>query len=175
MARVPFVTREDLPESQRYIYDRIGGTRGIKTIGPFEALLNSPEATSRVTAVGEYLRFQSELPSNVRELVTLTVANEIGSDIEWNSHERLARIAGVSDASISAVQRGTAPAGLSSEEANVVGYTLELLRVHRVKDETFNAVLKQLGTKNLVDLTLLVGYYIQLSLTFSALGLKWRG
>ena len=173
MARVSFVKREDLPESQRPIYDRIGGSRGVKTIGPFEALLHSPEGTSHVTAVGEYLRFQSELPAATRELAIITVARELDAEIEWKSHEPLARKAGVSDASIMAIQEGKAPAGLKPDEATVVGFTLELMRTHRLGDNAFNAMLGQVGTKNLIDLIFVIGYYTLLSMAFSALDLKW--
>ncbi len=173
MARLPFVTREDLPESERHIYDEAAKSRGSTEIGrAFQELMSSPEAATRVMAVGTYLRFQSKLPDTIRELVSMTAAREMNCDFEQTAHKNLSRKAGVSEASITAVENGKAPAGLQPEEASVITYTLELLREHRVKDETFNTVHKQLGTKNLVDLTTLIGYYALVSLTFNAVDLK---
>ena len=174
MARLPFVTREDLPESERHIYDEAAKSRGSTKISRvFEELMSSPEAAARVMAIGTYLRFQSKLPETIRELVTMTVAREMNCDLEQTAHTNLSRKAGVSEASITAIEEGKAPAGLQPEEASIITYTLELLRTHHVKDETFNAVHKQLGTKNLVDLTTLIGYYAQVSLTFNAVDLKF--
>ncbi len=173
MARVRYVTREDLPESQRHIYDEIASSRGRKTVGhAFEALLNSPEATTHVAALGAYLRFQSELPEVTRELVTITVAQEMGCEHEWTAHEPLARRAGVSDTSIAVIREGRAPDELLQDEATVVRYTLELLRHHRVTDDVFDPVLKQLGTRGLIDLTFIVGYYALLALAFLALNVE---
>jgi 4-carboxymuconolactone decarboxylase len=173
MARLPFVTREDLPESERHIYDEAAKSRGLTKLGkPFEELMSSPEASARIMAVGTYLRSQSKLPENLRELVSMAAAREMNCDFEQNAHTNLSRKAGVSEASITAVEKGTAPAGLQPEEASVIAYTLELLRTHHVKDETFKKAHKQLGTKNLVDLTTLIGYYALVSLVFNAVDLK---
>ncbi|MDD5083211.1 MAG: carboxymuconolactone decarboxylase family protein [Dehalococcoidales bacterium] len=173
LARLPFVSREDLPESERHIYDEAARSRGSTKIGrPFEALMSSPEAAARAMAVGTYLRFQTKLPETLRELVTTVVAHEMDCDIERAGHANLARKVGVSEASIAAVLNGKAPAGLQPEEASVVKYALELLRTHHAKDETFNAVHKQLGTKNLVDLTMVIAYYTMVSIAFNAVDLK---
>ena len=175
VTRVPYMTRDNLPESQRHIYDEMAKSRGVTKIGRnFEALMNSPEATARVMAVGTYLRFQSELPAATRELVTITVANEMDCEFEWIAHEKLAQKAGVSDSSIAAIRNRTAPDGLPPEEAILVRYVLELMRHHRMTDDIYNAVLAQLGTKSLIDLTLLTGYYSMLALAFLALDIQWE-
>ena len=170
MARVPYVARENLPESQRHIYDGIASSRGVKVIGHvFEALMNSPEAAGRVGALGAYLRFQSELSATTRELTIITVAQETGCEYEWTHHEPLARKAGVSDTSIAAIREGRAPAGLPEDEAAIVRYAQALLHRHHVTDDMFDPVLKQLGTRGLIDLTVMVGYYALLAMSLLAL------
>ena len=170
MARVRNVTREDLPVAQRSIYDEIAGPRGAKTIGNgFEALMNSPEVAGRVGALGAYLRFQSEIPGATRELIIMTIAHEMGSDYEWTHHRDIARKVGVSDSSIKAIHDGTAPDGLKPEEETIVRYTLALMRQRNVPNDLFNAALKQLGVKNLVDLTVMIGYYSLVAMSFLAL------
>ena len=127
MARLPFVTREDIPESERHIYDEAAKSRNLTKLGPnFEELMSSPEASARIMAVGTYLRFQSKLPANLRELVSTAAAREMNCDIEQNAHANLSLKSGVSEASVKAVQSGKAPAGLTPEETDVIAYTLEL-------------------------------------------------
>ena len=74
MPRVPLLTREDLPSEKQGLYDQIASYRG-HVARPFATLLNSPEAAARVAMVGEQLRYVSPtIPSEVREIVTLTTA-----------------------------------------------------------------------------------------------------
>ena len=61
MARVPEVSREDLPPEHRHIYDEIERSRGYVG-GPFKVLLNSPEPAGRAAHLGAYVRFESTLP-----------------------------------------------------------------------------------------------------------------
>lgn len=173
MARVPYVAKEDLPEDQRHIYDEIAGSRGKVVIGHgFRALLNSPEAAARVGALGAYLRFQSDIQAKIRELVILIVARELDCAYEWTHHQPLALKAGLPEVAIAAIREGKTLDGLLLDEAEIARYVQQLLHDHSVKDDTFNAVLNQLGTKNLVDLTLIVGYYSMLALAFRTLGVE---
>ena len=160
MARVKYITREDLPEAQRYIYDEIADSRGRKELGnPFYAMLNSPEGTRYVAALGGYLRFRSKLPPAVRELVTAAIAWELKCEFEGVVHERFAREAGVSDASLTAIRDGKSLEGIPESEAIYLRFAYELLRTHEVKDATFTPVFEKLGAENVTDLIYVVGYY----------------
>ena len=60
MARVPYVSREDLPAEKQSIYDNLEATRGgIDGKGipnSFRLLLNSPDAAEAVGALGEHIQ-----------------------------------------------------------------------------------------------------------------------
>ena len=61
MARVPYLSREDVPEDARSLYDHIGETRGaMEPDGAmphsFQALFNSPGAAKVIGGLGEYMR-----------------------------------------------------------------------------------------------------------------------
>ncbi len=160
MARVKYISREDLPEGQRYIYDDIASSRGMKKPPkPFEAMLNSPEGTHLVSALGAYLRFNSELPAAIRELVSSALAWELNCEFEAVVHGRVAQKAGVSDASLKAIHDSKSLEGVPENEAIYLRFAYELLRTHQVKDATFNPVIEKLGAKNTTDLIFLVGYY----------------
>lgn len=162
MARVPYVSREDLAPDIRHIYDQIAQERG-QVADHFKALLNSPVVAARIAAVGEYIRFQSRLDPVVRELATLTVARELNSQYVWTHHEPLARSAGVQESVIQAIKERRAPKGLLPREAVFVQYTQELLRNRRVGDATFQGVAHLLGTTGTTDLTVTIGYYAMLA------------
>lgn len=159
MARLRNLTRADLkPEDQKY-YDSIEGSRG-GVRGPFGVLLHTPDLAARVAHTGAYVRFNLDLPESLKETVIITTAREIKNQYEFAAHARLARQAGVTDATITAIANGTAPAGLSGEAALLVAYTKELLQDHKVSDTTYNAVRDKYGVGRTVEITALIGHYL---------------
>jgi 4-carboxymuconolactone decarboxylase len=113
MARVPYVTRDELDTEGQEIYDRIRRDRNAPEVGlQFRALLHSPKATGYLTSLGAQLRFQSAMPESLKELAIILVAREWNSALEWTGHAVLAARAGVSAESIEAIRTGKAPAGL---------------------------------------------------------------
>jgi len=159
MARIPYVTREQLkPEDQKYLDEIVGSRGGIR--GPYGVLLHSPDLAARVANTGAYVRFNFDVPEGLKEVVIITTAREIKSQYEFTAHARLAREAKVSENTIGAIANGTAPKGLSGDEELVVKYTQELLRNHKISDATFNAVKNRFGVQQTVELTALIGHYL---------------
>ena len=67
MAKVPLVTRDDIPEDRRHVYDGIAGTRG-SVLNVFRTLLNSVDAAEAVANLGAYIRYRSALdPGDTRD------------------------------------------------------------------------------------------------------------
>ncbi len=168
MPRLPFMAREDLAPEQRHVYDDIAASRG--NVDPnFAVLLNSPEAAARMSPLGAYVRFETPLPDRVRAVAVLVTARECRGDYVWTANERQARRVGVEDAVIESIREGRAPEGLVGQDADVVQFTLELLRDHRVSEPVFRAVQTGLGGAMVVDLLVYIGYYQALSHALSAL------
>jgi 4-carboxymuconolactone decarboxylase len=160
MARVPYVSRDELDAEGQEIYDRIRRDRNAPEVGlQFRALLHSPKATSYLTSLGAQLRFQSAMPEHLKELAIILIAREWNSAIEWTGHAVLAARAGVSAASIEAIRTGQAPAGLTEQEQVIARLVHQLLRHKAVSDEVFAAAQTLLGTPGVVDLALTCSYY----------------
>lgn len=175
MARVPYVTREELNPDGQKIYDQIRQDRNTSEVGlQFRALLNSPEAAGHLTSLGAQLRFQSSIPENLKELAIILVAREWNSDIEWTGHAVLAARAGVSDGSIERIRTREAPEGLTDEEAVIARFVFQLLREKELSDEAFGAAKNLLGERGAVDLTLTVSYYTALALAQISLQLEMQ-
>ena len=168
MARVRSLEREDLPAEHQHVYDDIAGSRG-RVQPNFKALLNNPLATSRMAALGGYVRFETPLSPRVKALAVLATARENDGDYVWTANLPQARDAGVDEETIKAMRERRAPQGLAPEDALIVQFTLELLRQHRITDVTFQAVQHSLGDAGVIDLLILIGYYGSLSHTLSDL------
>ena len=158
MARIPEVTREDMKLEGREVYDEIAESRG-SIRGPYGVLLHSPRLAQRIAATGAYVRFEGDLPKDLREVVILTTAREIASQYEFTAHARFAREFGVSESTISALADGSAPAGLSGDEELVVRFAQELLRNRSVSEGSFDAVKDRFGVQETVELVGIIGHY----------------
>jgi 4-carboxymuconolactone decarboxylase len=158
-ARVPLIERENLTPDAVAAYDHVAKSRGASKLpNVFKALANSPAAMEKVAGVGEWLRFQTTLDPMLRELVTLTTAQESHCAYEWTAHWRLAERLGASAALLNSIgtpqiEREPAPTGVVLRFARLVA------RNENVDDATFNAVKGHLGEAGTVDLIALVGYY----------------
>lgn len=108
MPRLPEISRDQLNPQEQQFFDEIVGTRG-GVRGPYGVLLHSPDLASSVAHTGTYLRFESDMPNALKEVVILTTAREIKSQFEFTSHVALARRAGVSEDTIRAITDGKAP------------------------------------------------------------------
>lgn len=162
--RFPTIASSELsPLQQQYTDELLAGPRGAVT-GPFIPLMHAPELARRVEKLGEYLRFNSSLPADITELVILIVARHWTCHYEWHFHARLARLAGVSDASISEIQQGSEPRSLTPVHEAVHAFCTEIMRDKRVSDMAFDGVEQFLGKHGALDLLGLCGYYSMLAM-----------
>lgn len=168
MPRITQITeRSQVAEDKQDIFDSIASSRG-RVSGPFSVLLNSPEVAGRAAHLGTYIRFESTLTPDQRELAIITTAREFDCAYEWAAHATLAQQAGVRDAAIEAVANGGELSDLTEEEALIVGYGRELLRNHRVSDEAYAAAKAKLGDQGVTELTATIGYYGMLACALNA-------
>ena len=171
MARLPAVARDQLAAEDHEYFDSIVGTRG-SIRGPYGVLLHSPKLAARVADTGAFVRYEFTLPENLKETVIIATAKEMESQYEFSAHARLARAAGVSDDTIKAVADGTAPAGLSGDEALLVGYVKEMLQKHKVSDATYKALVNRFGEQDTLHLAVLVGHYMLVAQVLATLDVE---
>lgn len=142
------------------------GPRG-SVRGPFAVLLNSPGAFAAAQGLGAYLRFESPIPANLRELAILATARHWRQDYEWTVHAALAATAGVSASAIATLAAGTDVAGLTPEEAMVLEFCRQLHRSGSVDDTIYAPVAHLLGAAGVIDLCSICGYYALLAMVMN--------
>ena len=168
MARIPQISGKDqVSEEHHPIVDSIASSRG-RISGPFSVLLHSPEVAGRAAHLGSYIRFESTLPDDLREVAINTAAREFDCGYEWAAHATLAKQAGVSDEAIDAIANRGELDALSDDEALVIRYGRELFRDHRVSDGTFREAEARFGVQGVVDRTATMGYYGMLACALNA-------
>lgn len=159
MPRLPeILDRNQLPEDQRDLFDYLAGTRGSVRM-PFSVVAHSPEVARRVSHLGTYLRFESAVPHALNEVAICVVGRVFDSRHEYYAHSRLAREAGVSEATLDVIAYKKPVDGLDEDEALVITYARQLLEEHKATDEVFDALRAKYGEQGVVDLTAVIGYY----------------
>jgi 4-carboxymuconolactone decarboxylase len=168
MPRIGPIDPNKLSDQQQKVYDQIaGGARGGVT-GPFTMLLHVPELASRVEQLGVALRFESDIPSRLRELAVCTVAAHWKADYEWYAHARLAKAQGISDEVLQSIGTMSEAQFAQDDERIVYIYARQLLAKGSVEEDAFQSASKLLGQRGVIELTALLGYYSLLAFTLNS-------
>src|SRR6202051_5231012 len=144
MARPPPITaKEQVPAKDHATFDSIVASRGAVQ-GPFTMFLHAPEVAERVAHLGAYVRFEGSLDMRVRVIDAMTAAREFEAVYVWGAQTGGARRQGVPEATITAIRENHSR-GIPSEDAEIVDFTRQLLRKHRVDDATVNSLRTRFG------------------------------
>ena len=162
--RMPPIPPEKWTDAQRKSAEEITSGPRKDLVGPFIPLLRSPEYMSRLQRVGEYLRYKTNLGSNISEFIILMIARHWTQQFEWYSHESLALKAGIKPETIKAIAEGHRPAALTPDEEMLYEYITELLLNQSVSDPAYAKVLTRFGEQGVIDITGLCGYYTLLGM-----------
>jgi 4-carboxymuconolactone decarboxylase len=161
--RMPPIPAEKMTPAQKEAAAEIMSGPRKAVVGPFIPLLRSPELMDRLQKVGEYLRFNTKLGSNISEFIILQMARHMTQQFEWDSHVDLARKAGVKEATITAIAEGRRPQGMTPDEEMVYEFCSEIRQHQSVCDATYALVVKRFGEQGVIDISALCGYYTTLA------------
>ena len=142
--------------------------RGVEPFGPFVDLLASPELMSRVSALGEYLRYRSALPPRLSEFAILITAAHWRQQFEWDIHAPIALKAGVQKPILDALWSGTAPADLESDQQALYDLCTELHRNRQVPPPAHGRARQSLGEQATIDAIAICGYYAMLAMVLNS-------
>ena len=173
MARIPFITRDDVLESERAAYDEFVQKRGSRpNAGPYALLLHMPELAQRLESLRTCIRGEASLPQALQELVMLTVAREMDCAYIWQAHAAAAREAGVRGDIVDNLRERRALAGLNPDEQTAVDFARELLRNRKVSRPTFDRATASFGRRGTLTLTNLIACYSMLAYNMNAYELE---
>ncbi len=141
--------------------------RGVEPFGPFIPLLRSPALLSRVSALGEYLRFRNALPPGLSEFVILITAAHWKQQYEWNLHAPIALKAGVAASTIEALAAGRRPPDLRADEEALYELCLGVHDRQPVSDAVYNRALSAVTEQGVIDAIGLCGYYAMLAMVLN--------
>jgi alkylhydroperoxidase family enzyme len=155
VARLPYVTADDAPEPVADALRRMPAEVGI-----VQLIAHAETCLRPFLRLGQAVLTALALPADLRELAVLHTARLSGVEYQWIQHERLARLVGVPDEKIDAVRAGVPdPAPFSPVERAVLAFTQSVVRTGDVDDDIYRAVAEHLSSREIVELTIAIGFY----------------
>jgi 4-carboxymuconolactone decarboxylase len=166
--RLPQISYDALPDSVKPLADDILKVSSAALGGPYNALLRSPDMARRCFDHLDYLRFKTSVNKRLNEFAILIQARISNAQYEWWAHETIARKAGLSDAVMKDLRECKRPTSMQEDERLVYDYCIQLSLNHRVPDALWQEVIEKMGEQAVIDLTVLSGTYVMVSMLLNA-------
>lgn len=165
LTQIPY---DALPDTVKPLADDILKVSSAALGGPYNALLRSPDMARRCFDFLDYLRFRTSVNKRLNEFAILIQARISNAQYEWWAHETIARKAGLSDAVMNDLRECKRPTTMQDDERLVYDYCIQLSLNHRVPDVLWQEAVNKMGEQAVIDLTVLSGTYVMVSMLLNA-------
>jgi alkylhydroperoxidase family enzyme len=160
VARISYIEAAPEPDSGDLaeLYAEITELRG-SVLNLYRALANQPPALRAFMVMSRYIRDESALAPQLRELAVLATAYALEAPYEKFHHVPAARRAGVREEQIASFPEWANSDAFDPLERAVLAYADQVTRTRDVDDDVWRELERQLSRAQLVDLALTVGWY----------------
>jgi uncharacterized peroxidase-related enzyme len=168
MARVQLLDLQEMTPDLRETFRKMEAN-GFEILNINRAMAHAPEACRDFLRMANKLLFKSRLDPRLRELAILRVSRLTKARYEREQHETIARGLAMTDLQIDAVKKWQGSKHFDKREQAVLQYTDELTQEIRAKNSTFKKLQAFLSEREIVELTLTIGFYNMVSRFLEAL------
>lgn len=158
MSRVSLVQKNQASPEVDELFQRIEDN-GAKVINLYKAMANSPHVTRNLIKLGNSLISKTNLSPKLRELTIMRIAKLCDCEYEWAQHTPVALDSGVSQTQLDVIESWKESDDFTDEERAVLQYVDEVTRNVKVADKTFKTLRQHLSERNIVELTLAIGWW----------------
>jgi 4-carboxymuconolactone decarboxylase len=169
LTRLPQLTRADLDDEGKAVYDKIVGNGAVPTTGPVSVSLYSPRIAQPWSDLNGFLRYNGDLSERHTEVAILVAAWEIEQQYEYSAHEPAALRFGAPQAVIDTIKFDKAPVGLSPEETIIIRLGRQLMREHKVDSDIYAEAVRLFGRKGVVELVTVMGDYVMVGMVLTTI------
>ena len=169
LTRLPQLTRDDLDDEGKAIYDKIVGNGQVPTTGPVSMSLYSPRVALAFNDLNSFLRYNGDLRPRHTEVAICVAAFEIKQQYEYSAHEPAALRYGAPQAVIDTIKYDREPVGLSPEETVIIKVGRQIMREHKLDSELYAEAVRLFGRKGLVELVTVMGDYVMVGMVLTAI------
>jgi alkylhydroperoxidase family enzyme len=159
MARLPYLTREDLDTEGRAVFDEHERDRGAPPMHIHRAIANAPNLLRRFSAMALELRNCTALDPRLRELALMTVGRIAGAEYEFVHHWNIALGVGVRREQLEQLADFERAPVFNEQERAVMRYAAEVTSNIKVSERTFDALRSFLDNRRIMELAMSVAFY----------------
>ena len=132
---------------------------------PYRAYIRNPELAPRLSALSDYLRWNTTLPPRLSEFAILITARQWTVQYEWSAHYPLALKAGLDPKILGDISAGRRPENMREDEAALYDLATALYRDKKVTDTVYKTAVDKFGERGVMDIIGIIGYYDLVSMT----------
>lgn len=159
MARLEYVM--EVPGSSsdaQRVYDEIIALRG-GVVNLYRILANQPPALRAFMGMSRYVRENSSLPPQLRELAILVTAETLHVEYERVHHLVAARKAGVPEAKLAAIASWRTSDAFTPVDRAVMAYAEQVAQSREVDEATITTLRRHFAPQGVIDLAVTVAWY----------------
>lgn len=105
-------------------------------------------------------RHDAKLERDIAEIVVLRTAQVVDCDYVWRRHLSLARSAGVTEQQIADIARWPDSTAFTPAQKTALDFTEQAAKGMSTDDATFAALQRYFSSREIVELTMLIGFYV---------------
>jgi 4-carboxymuconolactone decarboxylase len=132
---------------------------------PYRAYVRNPDLAPRLSALSDYLRWNTSLPPRLSEFAILITARQWTAQYEWFAHYPLALKGGLDPKILSDIAAGKRPENMKDDEAALYDLVMALYRDKQVSDAVYGVAREKFGERGIMDIIGIIGYYDMVSMT----------
>jgi len=172
MARLPYLTREDLPEADRDIWDKFVESRGTQPGHIHRLVANAPNLLRRFLGLADELRNGTKLDPKLRELALMTVGRLTKADYEFLHHWNISLRVGIRREQLEQLAEFEHAPVFNDQERAVMRYAAEVTANVTVSNATYEALRRFLDDRRILELTMNVAFYNAVARILVPLGVE---
>ena len=166
--RPPLPDLQNLSAEQQSVLEAIvRGPRG-RLDDPLAVWLQSPELADLAQKLGAFCRYGTSLEPSLSEFLILCVAEHWQAGLEWAIHAPIACEAGLKESVLASLAQGEEPEFADARFATAYRFAKELLETKAVSPTAYEDAITELGTRGVVEMVGILGYYSLISMTIKA-------
>lgn len=152
-----------LDDARREVVEMVTGERG-RMPTPYRVWLASPELARRLHPLGQFFARLTSLSKAEAEIAILAAAQHWGGQYVLAVHAREARVAGLAEEVIAALEQGHPTQPADSRQRAVALTMAALATAGTPSGEVFDAAVAALGHDGVAEVIALAGYFTAVTL-----------
>jgi alkylhydroperoxidase family enzyme len=164
--RLPLVETPEDP-ALREEFDKLASGSGILNL--HRMMAHAPALMKASGDMALAFRRDTELPRSLAELAILRAAQVIASDYVFTRHLPLALENGVTERQLAELGHWTDSAAFTPAQKAALGFVENIAQRRPVDDGAFAELRRDFSPREIVELTMLVGFYVSTAIVIGAL------